>query len=180
MSLPANIRINAIVSFPSRAVGSGPITVRKANGVFTVGYDVSGYPLLNPPFDPTTKRVFVWDPVTNLFYNLSVAALFSSVLSGSVIKVTAAGTVTVGPSTTAVLIAKSVASPTPIVLPSIAVREGLALHISDVNGNGGDITITPDGSEKIMGQSSWISGDGAGNGGNLDLTPSTDINGWFF
>ncbi len=181
MALPANIRINALVQFPARAQGSGPITVAKANGVFTIGYNVSTYPLLNPPFDPLSKRVFVWDPTTNLFYNLTIADLFSSLITGNVIKVTAAGTVTVGPSTTAVLIQKASPSPTPINLPSILARSGLPLHVADINGNGGDITLTPDGTEKIMGVAPWTisSGGVPGLGGSLTINPSTDINGWF-
>lgn len=179
---PPAVRVNAGAPFPVLVEGSGPITVTKANGIWTIGYDVSGYPLLNPAFDPTSKYVLVFDPVTGLFYNLTIANLFASVLTGSVLHVTAAGTVTVGPGHTAVLIEKAAPSATPIILPSILVRSGLPLHVADINGNGsGD--VTPLGAEKIMGvtgAAAWpFQSNGLGMGAAFTLTPSTDINGWY-
>ena len=37
MALPANIRVNVRAPFPVRVVGSGLITVTKANGIWTIG-----------------------------------------------------------------------------------------------------------------------------------------------
>ena len=41
MSIPPNIRVNAAFPFPALVQGSGPITITKANGIWTVGFDSS-------------------------------------------------------------------------------------------------------------------------------------------
>jgi len=76
---------------------------------------------------------------------------------------------------------KAAPSSTSIVLPAVASRmaSGL-LWIVDWAGNAGDITFTPDGTEKIMGLSSWVVGSagGAGLGGKICLKPVVALSGW--
>lgn len=135
MTLPANIRINVMVLFPARVQGSGPITVGKANGIFTIGYSVAGYPTLNPVFDPTSKEVLVFDPTTGLFWNITVANLFASLSAGSVRTITAAGDVTVAPTDTYIRLNKTIAATSNVNLPTSASRSGVDLVIKDVKGN---------------------------------------------
>jgi hypothetical protein len=64
MTLPANIRINTSVPFPSLVTGSGPITVSKVNGKWTIGFNpalfgVQTLPLANQAGD----YAFVYDSV---------------------------------------------------------------------------------------------------------------------
>ena len=51
MNLPANIRVNVQTPFPALVQGSGPITLTKINGVWTIGYDGSLLGVINtaPP-----------------------------------------------------------------------------------------------------------------------------------
>ena len=51
MNIPRNIRVNAAFPFPALVQGSGPITVTKINGIWTIGYNGSALGVLNtaPP-----------------------------------------------------------------------------------------------------------------------------------
>jgi len=73
------------------------------------------------------------------------------------------------------IINKGAPSATPVTLPAASGRNGLSLHVADFGGNGGDITFTPNGTDTIMGQSSWI----IGSGGYITLRPSTSPAGWY-
>lgn len=79
-----------------------------------------------------------------------------------------------------VVLNKTVAAATAITLPSVAARSGNDLIIVDWAGNAGDITVTPNGAETIMGLASWVmaSVDGFGFGARVRLTPNTTLNGW--
>lgn len=61
---PADMRVNAAFPFPSVVQGSGPISVAKANGVWTIGYDISRFPIRDPQ---PNDYVLVWDPTLNAF-----------------------------------------------------------------------------------------------------------------
>lgn len=96
--------------------------------------------------------------------------------------VTSAGAVSVAADIGAVLINKSAPSATPISLPAVSTRYGLALKVSDFAGNGGDVTITPFGAETIMGLSTAILGSfgpGVGSAASITLYPSTALSGWY-
>lgn len=73
MTLP-NIRINAQVPFPSLVKGSGPITLTKTSGIWTVALDFIDLPVL-ATVDLTHKFMLVYDNVTGSFLNTSVANL---------------------------------------------------------------------------------------------------------
>lgn len=95
--------------------------------------------------------------------------------------VTTAGAVTVAAGDGRVVINKAAPSATAITLPSVVSRSGLPLVIADFGGNGGDITITPNGSETVMGLSSATlisNAQGVGTAGSITLYPSTAANGW--
>lgn len=105
----------------------------------------------------------------------------SSVATGTFVVVIAAGTVTVAAGDGTIAINKAAPSATPIQLPAVVSRNGLALHIVDWSGNNGDVTITPFGAEKIMGLASAILGSGPqgiGSAASITLYPSTTLNGW--
>lgn len=88
-------------------------------------------------------------------------------------QITAAGTVTVSSTEAGVALLKSVASATPIALPTLASRNGKPIRIVDFNQTtsiANPITITPSGVEKIMNQASWeISGGDRG----VSLSPQS-------
>ena len=51
MNIPDNIRVNASFPFPALVQGSGPITLTKINGIWTIGYNGSALGVINtsPP-----------------------------------------------------------------------------------------------------------------------------------
>ena len=51
----------------------------------------------------------------------------------------------------------------------------VAILIDDVGNNAGDILITPNGVEKIMGFANYT----LGSGGSLTLYPSVALGGWY-
>lgn len=101
--------------------------------------------------------------------------------AGTLVIVTAAGTVTVGAGDGTIALNKAVQSDTPIDLPAVATRGGLPLTITDFSGNGGTITITPAAGETIMSASTAVlysGGAGVGSASAITLVPSTDLSGW--
>lgn len=105
-----------------------------------------------------------------------LAALSSS---KNVQTITAAGSTTILSTTDLVIINKSVATVTPLQLGSVALRSNRQLWVHDYTGIGGDITLTPFGSEKINSLSSWaVASGGAGMGGGLMLQPVEALSGW--
>lgn len=179
MALPARIRVNASVPFPSLVQGSGPITVNKVNGVWTVGFAFQNFPTINPPVDPTAYYTMVYNPTSNTYSILTIASFYASIYVGAVVVITGSGTVTVTPANTAIILNKSIAGATTINLPSVASRNGLPLLIADYAGNAGDITINALGSDAIMGVAAWTltSTGGAGFGGSIRLFPVAGV-GW--
>lgn len=106
---------------------------------------------------------------------------FSGGGTTSVVIVTTAGTVPVSATDTTIVINKAAPSSTPLSLPTAASRNGLALHVSDFAGTGGDMVLTAFGGETIMGLSTLTIGSGGapGTGGYATIYPNTDLNGWF-
>lgn len=94
--------------------------------------------------------------------------------------ITASGSQAIDATAQVVVINKTIASATPLTLPTVFGRDKVQLEIYDWTGLAGDMTLTPFGTEKIMGLSSWIVGSGGvtGSGGSLKLLPLTDLTGW--
>lgn len=92
--------------------------------------------------------------------------------------ITASGTVTVAATDRFILLNKAIQSNTPFTLPTLASRNYLSLVVWDYSGNGGDLTFTPNGAEKINTLSSWVSSSrGPGYSFRIELLPITGV-GW--
>lgn len=77
-NLPANIRVNAAFPFPALVTGSGPISIGKANGIWTVGYNPNVFPVSNPPAGSLpTDYVLVWDSVQGVFVQVPLSVIAS-------------------------------------------------------------------------------------------------------
>lgn len=152
MTLPANIRVNVLASFPTRVSGSGFSIVTKTNGIWVLGDD---YRILVPATviaDPTAKIIAIQDLVTGSFSYMTVAAFIGSVL-GTYRIVTAAGDATVGPTDTTLLLNKTAGATTNVLAPTSATRNGVPVTIKDYKGdaNTNNITFVPNGAETIDG-----------------------------
>lgn len=100
--------------------------------------------------------------------------------ASSVQIVTAAGTTTVAPATTALIFRKSVASPSPFNLPPGV--DGAEIRIIDETGLAGDMTATPAGADNVMGVNGPMvvasSGGSPQSGGVAVLNYYFAIGGW--
>lgn len=124
-------------------------------------------------------------------YDIGTGVLNIPVYAGSASTqqiITAPGAVSVAVTDSLIAINKGAPSATTINLPPVASRGGDAnssgtpLQITDFAGNGGDITIVPDGAETIMGLSQAIIGSygpGVGGAAALTLIPSIALGGWY-
>lgn len=76
MALPANIRVNVRVPFPTLVQGSGPTTVTKANGIWTVGFSIAQLTAQAPALSKfPTDYVIVWDAVSQSYFKMALSVL---------------------------------------------------------------------------------------------------------
>ena len=82
MTLPANIRVNTPVPFPALVTGSGPVTVAKVNGVWTLGFSVSSFGIQNPPplANWATDYALVYDSAAKQFLQVPIQTFAGRVL----------------------------------------------------------------------------------------------------
>ena len=84
MTLPANIRINVRVPFPTYVQGVAFIGVNKANGIWSI---VPDYRLLAPSIGVApTQMVALQDSITGVWSYIPASSLSSAPSSGSVTK----------------------------------------------------------------------------------------------
>jgi hypothetical protein len=161
------IQVRSVTRISSTVAAGAGIDIASTGGTFTVSWNATeaGFSafglVLGAAADAAAGRALL---------GLSVQRI-----------ITAAGLVTVTTTDATIILNKASPSVTPVQLPTVASRNGLALLISDFAGNGGDITITPATGEKIMGlavDAPWVVGSGgAGLGGSIILTPVDGV-GW--
>ena len=69
---------NLNAPFPSLVTGSGPISVGKQNGIWTIGYSVAGFGQSDPSMAQLTSgAVLVWDSVAQTFSQVPLINLFN-------------------------------------------------------------------------------------------------------
>lgn len=157
MTLPANIRVNVAAVFPSRVRGSGPITIAKANGIWTIGFSfVTLGNITVPPIpDYPTDYILVYDSVAQLYFRMSLAA-FAAAASGTNYRiVTAAGAIASLSSDGTVLVNKTAGAATTYNAPTSASRAGLPITLKDYKGdaNTNNIRFVMAAGETLDGQS---------------------------
>lgn len=106
-------------------------------------------------------------------------ALTNSVPKEPVVVTGASAAVVAG--TAAVAVQRAAPSTTALSLPSVANQDGVPLRVVDWSTSVTDhtITLTPDGSEKIMLAATWPIFSNSASLGSLTLYPSTVLNGWY-
>lgn len=75
MTVPANIRVNIGAPFPATVKGSGPISVAKKNGIWTVALNYLAFGQAQNVPDPSNTYVLVFDPLTNVYTLIPMAAV---------------------------------------------------------------------------------------------------------
>ena len=171
------IRTNIGVPFPALVKGSGPITVTKVNGVWTVGYSIAGIFVQIPlPSAYATDYVLIWDSVANTFARVSLATLIAGINAQAPTFDFAPGDYNVTTETT-LFINKAIPAAHNINLPTVASRNGIPIIIKDCVGNAASFvaTIVPNGAERIDGLAALPINS---NYGGFKLVPVTSLGGW--
>lgn len=153
MTLPANIRVNTSVPFPALVKGSGPITITKVNGIWTVGFSFSQITTQIPSLSSfPTDYVLVYDSIAQTYFKMSLA-VFTALITNTYRIVTVAGDVAVVSTDRIILLNKTVGAATNIVLPTSASRNGAPITVKDYKGdaNTNNATFVPSGTETIDG-----------------------------
>lgn len=155
MTIPPNVRVNAQLPFPSLVVGTGPITIGKANGIWQVGFTINAFGSQVPPSgNYPTDYLLAYDTVNKVFFKVSIANLISSINASlgaarAQRYVTATPIVIVG--TDQILNCK-IAAPAACALPSAAGRLGVPLTFKDLGqASANNITLTASGGDLIDG-----------------------------
>ena len=176
MTLPANIRLNVPAPFPSVVKGQAPISIAKANGIWTLGLSFLGLQITQPPTaNYPTDYILVFDSVAGIFFRMPLSNFASgAAVQRSII----AAPVTIQP--TDQILNLNLAAPTTITLPSYLVRGGVPLTFKDVGMQAAANNITFQGTagETI---DSNVSVQKTANGQSMKFVPANDgVNtGWF-
>ncbi len=72
------LAMKIVPRFPARVDGSGPITVTKSNGVYTIAYDLSGLAAFDLD-DATTSFITIYDADTGTFGKLTIQAMIDEI-----------------------------------------------------------------------------------------------------
>jgi hypothetical protein len=151
MAPPARIRINTQVPFPSQVTGSGPVTVTKQNGIWSVGLQVANLAQMPANTDPTKAQVLLWNVVLSTWQSTTLAIVAGTAIAPTSIAFGASPYTPVQGDS--VLYVDTSGGPIVINLPLAGSRGGLPLTIKDTTGHAAtnNITIKPAGAETIDG-----------------------------
>lgn len=129
MTLPANLRVNTQVPFPSLVTGSGAIGITKQNGIWQVTLNYGSLAVQAPtPPQQANDYVAVWDSVLNTYFRFPLSSMTGA--TGGMQRSVTAGPVTV--QTTDQTLNLNLPAPTTIPLPSYTTRNGIPLRFKDV------------------------------------------------
>ncbi len=160
MTLPANIRVNAQLPFPSLVYGSGPITIAKQNGMWTVGFSIGAFGTAVPPLGDYPIDFFMgWNANTNSFFKMSIANLVSALNTSLAVarpqRAVTATPIVVAP--TDQILNCNVATAAACALPAAASRNGVPVTFKDLGqATANPITLTAFGAEKIDGAATYV------------------------
>lgn len=158
MTLPANVRVNAQLPFPALVTGSGPITIGKANGIWTIGFSIAPFGTTVPPIGDYPVDFFLgYNAATGAFFKMSISNLVAA-LNANLGVARNQRSVTATPIVAASsdeILNCNINVAAACALPAAATRGGKALTFKDLGqATANNITLTPNGAEKIDGASS--------------------------
>jgi hypothetical protein len=171
MASPQNIRAYSPIPFPALVRGFGPITVTKANGIWTIGFDIADLTAHVPSFsDLPVEYVVVYDSIHNTFFKISLASL--GLGGASTQRVALASPIVVVGSDQIINFNINAGAPV-CTLPASATRNGAPLTFKDAGGHAAahNLTITPAVGETIDGQPAAVI---TTNFGQVILVPYND------
>lgn len=160
MTLPASIRVNTRVPFPTLIYGSAPVTISKVNGIWTIGLAIDPLGAQVPASGSySTDYFLVWDSVVKTYFKMSLTGLIST-LSIAVGQVRAQRTTAVTPIVVGAgdeIISTKITSAAACTLPLASSRAGKPLTFKDLGQAGANnITFTTTGGDLIDGLASYV------------------------
>jgi hypothetical protein len=159
MATPARIRVNTAFPFPSLVNGSGPVTISKQQGIWTVGYSVVAFATqVPPPQNYPTDYVLMYDSVANRYFNMSITALVSAAQTSITAGARTQRSITTSPiviMTNDQILNCAIGTVATCALPTAASRIGVPLTFKDLGqASAHNITISPSGGDTIDGLAS--------------------------
>jgi hypothetical protein len=171
---PANVRVNTAVPFPALVLPSGPITIAKINGVWTIGFTIAAFgsqvPLVgNYP----TDFLLAWDNVNQTFFKVSITNLIATIATTIPARTQRYVTTTpIGVGATDMILNCKITTPAACTLPSAASRLGLPVTFKDLGqATANPITLTAAGGDTIDGAATNVI---RNNFGYVTLVPFND------
>lgn len=168
MKLPANIRVNVKAPFPTLVYGTGPITVTKANGIWTIGFNISQIAAETPaqPAYPT-DYVLCYDAVNKVSFVMSFSTLVALLPARPQRSITASGNLPIA-ITDSILNINAATDLTPAV-PLASTRVGSPLKFKNKTGSHLQ-TLTATAPDTFDGNATYPLGAGA----EVELRPYND------
>jgi hypothetical protein len=178
MTLPVNIRVNVKANFPTQVNVSGPLSLSKANGVWSFGMSFKGLAAPANFGALSAYQLVAQDPVAGTFYAVTASLLFGL---GALAQGEAAqgGTYPVSPTGgDYCVVAGSAATTTFNLEPSATAQRPHSFidTVGNAGSVGNNIVINANGAEKIVGLSSVSI---ATDFGALTLYPLPQGGGWY-
>jgi|ERR1051326_240179 hypothetical protein len=135
MASPANIRVSARFPFPALAVGSAPVKVTKAAGVYTIALDVQDLGAHVPSVaDLAQEYWIVWDAIRLTYFKVALSTL--GIGGARLQRAATASPIVVAPNDQVINFNVNAAL-AHCVLPSSATRNGVPLTFKDAGGHAG-------------------------------------------
>lgn len=156
MASPVNIRVAAQIPFPPLARGTAPVVVSKANGIWTVSFDMADLATHVPSVSDLAQEYWlVWDSIRLTFFKVPLSTLG---IGGSRLQRSATASPIVVASNDQIINFNINAALAHCVLPASATRNGVPLTFKDVGGHAAahNLVFDTTGGEKIDGLASGV------------------------
>lgn len=155
MSIPATVRVNALFPFPALVQGSGPVTLTKNNGAWTVGFSIAILSQGSPQSaNYPNCYIIYWDAIAGQFFKLPFSGLPGAARPQRLIISNIGLPLTINDS----IINLNLSAVLTITLPAANGRSGAPLTFKDVGGNAhtNNVTFDVTGADTIDGQGNGV------------------------
>jgi hypothetical protein len=178
MTLPASVRLNVNIPFPSLVIANGPVTITKSNGIWTAGFNISNLTAVPNGTLASNLEVLVWNTTTQTFQQTTASLLpTQNIFTGTSAPASAGGQTaimgTLGASPTLTNTGQTNLFNT-LVNGAILQGDGSTYDVTLVNKNGGSALANPTGTSNLQYFGSLL---GNGSGSQIGFMTGTGAGG---